>query len=430
MLSKLRLLILLVFALASNQLYSEVISRDITFGGAVNAKDIWFSFKNNNYEMLDGKEWDLAFHNDPRQGGIFINDAKSIELYDFGTDWNATPDTTQKSKWSRYYNSTLTWNTGAFNKQFNANGLAFNYGWGSYDPSAHAVIGTNVFVLKLAPGVWKKMFVEVRSTTSYTFKYSNLDGSELVSDSITSNYAKLYKYYNLTNKQVLDREPALTEWDVNLSRYKDSIYVGGGQSMYINLIGLRQNPSVKIAKVGAPTHAEAKVPAYSTFRSEINTIGTSFSAFDEANKTYSVVDTNTYFVQRYKVVNKKDSLVGDLYKLVFTKHDYNANELSFEYEPVQYSSVETEEGTVNFTVYPNILDRGQNANLIYMMPNAINSASITICDINGNKFLNSELNSSNTSVSLNLNELNLASGVYIAAINVNGKVSTQKFVIK
>ena len=53
---------------------------------------------------------------------------------------------------------------------------------------------------------------------TYEFKHADLDGSNLVSTSVpASNYSnKRFVYYSIDQNLIIDREPALSSWDITL----------------------------------------------------------------------------------------------------------------------------------------------------------------------------------------------------------------------
>lgn len=275
--------------------------------GANYTNDIYYSLANGIVAEVPRTNWDIAFSVDAMSSSILINDGAGVILKVYPTDagWNWTDaiDTTGYDEWDALYNSNESWEEAAFGQ--NATGHP-NYGWGEYNSTSHDVEGVAMYIIKLVNGDYKRIFVENKSAMGqeYNFKYSDLDGTNEVSetipfDGVTSNYI----YYSLENEMVIaDREPDASTWDLLFTKYIDN-------SIQYNVTGVKQNIGVQVIEEDNVLDLSVETYLETEFSDDITTIGSDWKDFDMGTFQYVLDADRIYFV---KDQNDK------VYKLVFT----------------------------------------------------------------------------------------------------------------
>ena len=210
------------------------------------------------------------------------------------TSANAQLDTTGLYTWDQLYNSTLTWDEGAFNDNSTQHP---DYGWGIYNSNSHDVIGDSVYILKLQDGNVIQLLIEKKNSVANTYyiQFANLDGTGLTKKQLDINpfTGKNLVYYSFTNNELIDREPAKTDWDFVLTKYNDPSFD------YYTVTGFLLNEGVQACAFDAIDKESAYAAALSDttiFTDSIAVIGKSFSSFEG----YSIlpVETRAFFIKQ------------------------------------------------------------------------------------------------------------------------------------
>lgn len=272
--------------------------------------DIFYSLENGEVKSVANTSWDIAFSTVLMNATVLINEGAGIKLYFHPetdtTMWNEI-DTTGIYGWQELYNSDSTWLTGAFNYGTN---LYNEWGWGYYGgPSTnHNVIGTRMFIIKLADGSTRKIFIYLKdgSTNRYHFKFADFDNNINTYDSVqVSNYiTKNFIYYSLADNKVVDREPDANSWDLLFTRYYDE------QSIHI-VTGILSNNNLKVAEVRGIS-PELTDTTLSGFSDNISVIGSDWKTYDWMTDSFSLVNDLTYFVK---------TTSGKVFKLIFISNE-------------------------------------------------------------------------------------------------------------
>jgi len=216
---------------------------------------------------------------------------------------NAQTDTTGMSTWKPLHNSTLSWEYGAFNA--NSIESQLDYGWGKYNTINHEVIGDSIYIIKLASGEVKQLFIDKKISieNKYLIEYADLDETELTKETldIGSYTSKLFVYYSIQDGVVIDREPAQTAWDFVLTKYSDPVFG------YYTVTGFLLNEGTSASYLLAADSASAYDAALAdttTFTDSIAVIGNSWYDYEG----YSIVPNK----KRVYFVKQAD---GDIYRL-------------------------------------------------------------------------------------------------------------------
>jgi len=280
--------------------------------GASYANDIYYSFENGVVATKPRNEWHIGFSTNAMSSSILTNAGTGIYLYMYQSgdniNWNSPIDTTGFN-WKVLPNSNVTWEEGAFG---HTAGEFPDYGWGKYDMATHNLTGTAIFIIKLAANDYRKVMIESKSSAAktYVFKYSNLDGSN--SETVTLDckpYAsKNFVYYSLTGKQIVDHEPATSDWDIVFTKYYDEV-------MNYIVTGALSNIDYSVLQVDDVTDPKVFNDTTGTYINNIDAIGADWKSFNLEAFIYNV-DSNSVFM----VKNPE----GNIHKLYFTKFDGSA----------------------------------------------------------------------------------------------------------
>ena len=291
----------------------------ITFGPGY-TNDLYYSLSNGLVSEVPRATWDIAFSVYTMSSSIIINESTGIILkaYPNAWTWTGAIDTTGFHTWTSLRNSNTSWEDGAFNA--NATGYP-NYGWGTYNSISHNIEnaeGNKLYIIKLANGGFKKIWVEIKysSLQKYTFRYADLNGEnpQVISMMDVSNSKANFVYYSLQNNLRLDREPDATTWDLLFTRWEDidgttPYMVAGVLQNYIDRgYGSPKDIGVKAIDI---TIADPANITYTDgdFSTDINTIGWDW-------KTYAgswSVPTDKFFIIKDKA--------GKIYQIQFLTFD-------------------------------------------------------------------------------------------------------------
>lgn len=429
---KLSLMAVLIVGLSYGQVtLNAQVEGKVSVGGTANAKDVWYSLDNGQVKEQAAFDWDLAFGAAGYDASIFTNDAKGVILYYVGDDYSEEVDIADLDSWTRYINSDSTWQTGSLNARLNP-ADAFDYGWGKYNMASHNVVGEAVYVVKLADGVYKKLFIDMlqSSKMKYQFLISDLDGSN--EEEIIVDYSQSksnFLYFDFTTKQVVEREPASADWQLQFGRYYTTI-----QGEFYPVVGVRTNGNVLSTSIDFEDDQMAaqpqKAPNFAEFHDKISYIGYEWKAF--TGTEYKISSNRAYFVQKYKTVNAQNIPDGDVYQITFTGYKGGADgEISFILNKANPTSVNDNDGS-KFFIYPNEVNSGENPNLI--ISSIRNSHYVmNITDLLGNQVFSQEVD-----VVTGLNQINiplqvsgsLAKGMYFVNLVNDTNFNQVKFIVK
>ncbi len=383
--------------------------------------------------------------------GIWTNEARkngpSVKLYALGKNATefmtiAAADTVGKTGAAHaLHNDTSSYANGAFNAA--ATGSPFNYGWGNYYMAGapggypdHSVVGDTLFLLNFeassmgGPVTISKSYVfwprALVNGNEWTLYYRELGSTDVDTISIsTAGSDKLFKYYNLETKQVLDREPARTSWDFVFSNYMD-LY--GSQGLQ-GVTGVLQNYNVSVAQADgtAPGSVDYTTIPASNYDSALNTIGNDWKFLN--GMSWSLTENRSYFI---KVLN------GDIWQVYF---DYFATQsgTSFRRIGLQKRKVYTKPPPVgieavnafvsNLVVVPNPSVNGVT-NLLVDVKQDLKNAQLTIVDLNGRVVMKTvkDIKSGFRQIPLNVSQY--PAGIYMINLSGAGFNTTQKMVVK
>jgi hypothetical protein len=388
--------------------------------GSGYANDVWYSFENGVVATADRSTWDIGFYTNTWSAGIIINDGIGTELVTYGngdtSSWNAI-DTTGMAGWKRLYNSDTIWEDGAFNR----NALDHpDYGWGVYNGITHDVVGDSIYIIKLANGAYKKLWIERKNSANntYYFTFANLDGTNQFTETLdVKPYEdKLFVYYNLSIGSVIDRDPAKDSWDLLFSRYMGIVYDNSGNPTNYVVVGVLNNVETGANKNHpvSPDFVEWYAKPMEFYKT---VIGSDWKYFDMNTFNYSVTDSLVYFVQ---------SLSGDIYKFVpLSFSGQSEGKTVFTHELVSMVNISENNAEAGLRIFPNPASDQVNIDLTGLTTEKV---TLEIYDLSGRLLLQQEqMNSANT---LKLSVQEFKKGLYLLQLRTAEKVYSQQLIVK
>jgi hypothetical protein len=300
--------------------------------------DVFYNVETGAQDTVSNTNWHIAFAvrsaqppmNVARAASVRLNGARGVEAYALpaGQNWSNI-DTANWKTWKRLIDSDTSWDIGALNDGHNV--AAFNFGWGTYSMVTRHIDATKDFLIRIVttsggggpgnPPITTSMFKKLRVIqlsfdTTWFVTFANLDGGDSTYFQIKkADFAgKLFAYYNLNTKTILNREPS-TPWHLVWTRYFANVRAFGIDTSY-NVTGILQHPSVRTARVsGIPTAQATFADAATRFSNNINTIGWDWKVSPmgpPSTTPWQIVDSLSYFVSP---AGRVDSSM----KIVFTR---------------------------------------------------------------------------------------------------------------
>lgn len=440
MIKKLQVLVLTVLVFGFAKTNAEV--KTVVIDAPNGAVSTFYNFESGIVKSDSVAKWDLAFMTG-MDAAVRINDLASLWLVPSKNidDFGKPLDTTGISSWESLYNSDTTYNIGAFNLGLDGfDSGTGDYGWGSYDMTSHGTLGTKLFVIKIPAG-FKQITIESMMGGVYTFKYANLDGTNPKTVELDKKAFgnRMFVYYSLANETTHDREPEATSWDLVWGKYLGRTPAPTGGFAWYSLTGMRQNvrqvsaggaerlpAGVRVAEVDNVQFATVATPTNDKFGGHINEIGDDWKTFVQATFSYSY-KPNVYFAQRF---DNKGIPSGDIYKLGFTSFSGGKNvSATFSQEKVIANSVEENPVLNNFALSPNLVNQGENINLIYSAKANDLTANFSIVNVLGERLATYNFTTNQDFKAVALPTQNLSTGVYWLVFD-NQKSSSIKFIVR
>ncbi len=381
------------------------------------ANQIFFSMQNGEIANVNNEDWDIAFSTDAFSSTIRINDGKGVELYTYHlgdtSSWININNSITNNLTNPMYNSDSDWSIGAFDVN-TTTGL--DYGWGVYSMVSHNIIGDSLFIIKTINGNYKKLWMESKSSGDYFFKYANIDGSNLVNQTVSaSNYgSKNLIYFSLDQNTIIDREPDSNLWDITFTKYITDYPSPQGGMVPYPVTGVLSNNNIEIAKAtGIANPMSYTDYSLHAFETDINSIGYDWKSYQG---TY-VIDVNRcYFVR---------DLSQNIWRIIFSGFDgMSTGNIEFNTTLVSNTSSKNIKGVNTFEVFPN--PTNGNTNLIYDVESKENI--VEIYNMTGEKIYTHSL-LSNGLQTLELPTNYISKGIYFVIITDNKNTLSRKKLI-
>jgi hypothetical protein len=410
-----------------------------------NVLDVYYNIEKGTKDTVRTNNWHLAFATRKAQppfktmqaATIRINEGSGVELFKSSftsSEWNDF-DTAQWMSWPTFFNSDSSWDIGAFNQQRSLTN-PFDYGWGQYDMNSRDVMGNKIWLLAIttspnpsAPKTLKKLMIsKIVYDTQWVFTISNINGTD--SNTVTINKSnfnnKLFAYYNVFSKQVIDREPALNTWDLLFTKYKTLVTLYGQTLMY-PVMGVLNHPMMQSAKIMTPEADTLKIGGANDslfFNSKIANIGWDWKVITTTPGAWPVKDSLAYFT--------KKANDGNYARLVFTGYFSDPttqfikfNILKYKLLPIGNSEYNSVFSSVN--IFPNPSSGLTTIN--FELKNPSQSVQILITDMSGKVISNQTTNPMNLSSGFDLDLSGLNSGIYFVNLQAESSVYTAKLLV-
>jgi hypothetical protein len=413
---KKHLLLSFIGLFSMGQVFSQ--SLDTVSVGAGYANQTWYNLGTKEKYSQPLANWDLAFEISGFSASILINSANGLELYQVPSRTASESnylslDTIGISNWVKLYNSDTSWNNGAFNQHISAN--PFDLGWGIYNMNTHIITGDSLYIIKLADGTYRKLWMINLASGTYNFRFANLDGTDDTQASISkSNFVgKNFGYYSILQKTSLDREQTAKKFDLIFTKYTAFI-----PTPY-SVTGIQLNKGIKAIKADGIDVQTVQPNGYS-YSSKINTIGYDWKRFD-FSLGYVIQDSLAFFI-------KSDSLT--IYKLVLTDFGGAANgNFMFNTEKLSTSGIFDIDKSLmaTFSIYPNPTN-GTKTFIMFDVEEAT-ELKLKINNLNGQILYSNSIPVEEGFNKYELVDLNIPQGTYILSVQLGTSVSYQKFII-
>lgn len=392
--------------------------QDSVVMGPQYANDVYYSFRDGVVSTAPRANWDIGFQTSVYSATIITNGAKPVLLYTYpyaDTAGWSTVDTTGISYYTVLYDSEHDWEEGAFNR---LSGGHPDYGWGKYNMVTHDVVGDSIYIVKLADGSARKLWILRKNSleNTYHFKYANIDGSNEVLVELNNNDFpdRNFIYWSLTDGGLYNNEPDTGSWDVVFTRYIAIQFEGTPYAV----TGVLNNPEVcanEFHPVGPDFMDWQSLP----FDSTKSPIGYDWKSFDFVSG-WTIVDSLAYFVS---------TRGGDVYKLVFTGFSGSGSGKAY-FEKTLVSATGVEEvipaGTA-FTVSPNPISGMVR---VQFSENLVGPAQISLVDLSGRTVYASQANIHSGSLVFNLPERKAGRGIHLLTIRFGNRIYTGKVMVE
>lgn len=409
--------ILCILPLITN---AQTVIVDTVSTGANYINQIWYSLQNDEVASQAKDNWDLGFELTGFNSSILVNTQKSgVACYQSPynwANWNAF-DTTGYKQWQALHNSDTTWEIGALSR----NGVydTEDMGWGSYDMSSHAIVGTRLFLLSLPGNKLYKLGIKSLISGVYTVTYKSIDNTDSTTFTVKkADYSnKHFAYYSFDTKATLDREPDYNDWDITFTKYIYNNYpLGGGQFMPYGVTGILQNKGVKVAEV---IKTDLSITDYQnrTFATRMNEIGSDWKTFNNTTFQFTITDSLVYFVE------DKDN---NIWKVIMTGFSGGtAGNYMFSKQKLGNLSVYDFDANNTISIYPNP-SNGNSITLISDLQSET-SVDIIITDMQGKVVYEQRVSEMNGFNALEI-PVEFGKGVYNVTLQNGSNSVTKKLV--
>jgi hypothetical protein len=394
--------------------------------GAAYTNDVYYSLQTGKVSEVPNSNWQLGFsigNNNVAvraNTGVGTTNNGKTAIYEMpGVDHNWAPfDTTGYKTWKVRNNSDEDWESGALNYPDTNN--QFDYGWGEYDMSTHAVNGHRLYLAVVTNGttpLFKKIWIRSKVMGTWNISFANIDGTDSVGLSIASTTysTKNFVYVSLVSGTIVDREPAKANWDFVYTRYLPNI------PGYPTVTGMLTGAGVSTSEVRGIEETASTLADTTSFSYNISTIGSDWKSFN--GSAYVMKDSLTYFVK---------SNTGAFWKLVFTGFIANVMDSS---RPGRAIFNKT-----NLTPTTGIATVGEEIKNVVVYPNPTNdvvnvlmdvtaaTSTIAVSDLSGRTLL-TETVEGNGFINKTIDLSSFTTGIYFISISNGNSRSVQKVVV-
>ncbi len=255
------------------------------------SKQIFYSLSNQAIvRTINRITWDLAFETTATGHKVTLNSSNKMLASKTGeTDFNAITSLSG-------LNLTYDWDHSTGNED----SLAFK-DWIINDvPTNEVYIVDRGQKPDLSGRGTKKMQILSVTSSDYTIKYANVDGSDEVTKVIPKDVTKNNTCFSFDNGgEVIDVEPNKTDWDLLFTQYTEEFYVVNPTLAYsVNGVLLNRTSckAVKAFDVDFSGLTFDDISSY-TLNDTLDVIGFDWKVFDMDESKYTVYDNKNYLIQ-------------------------------------------------------------------------------------------------------------------------------------
>ncbi|MES2560921.1 MAG: T9SS type A sorting domain-containing protein [Bacteroidota bacterium] len=403
--------------------------------GAAYTNDVYYSLATGAVATVPNNNWNLAFSignanvsvrantgvSTTNKGKTVIYGMPGVDLLKW-TTFDTTGYKTGSTKWVVPNNSDQDWQEGALNYVDTNDMIDYDNGWGAYDMSTHVVTGIRLYMAVITTGtstLYKKIWIQNKTMGTWKISFANLDGTDSVGLTIASSAypTKNFVYVSLVTGQIVDREPAKTDWDFIYTRYLPNT------PGFPVSTGILTNAGVTTNKVTGKEETTTTLADTTTFSSSITAIGANWKSYNFNTNAYTTADSVSYFI---KAKN------GAFWKVVFTGFIANLADSSRPGRAIFNKTKLTPatgvytlgETLKNVSVYPN----PANSQLTVLFEAQSANSTVVMTDITGKQVYNQEVESSsftNHTIDVSI----FTKGIYFLSVVNGDSRSVQKIII-
>lgn len=408
-------LAVLSFGIVANAQFPAWVEDSVSVGPGY-GDDVYYSMQNSTQRTESNLNWHIGFSMSAADSSAIwanhnggTNFVKVFNTQKDSSQW-ATVALSDTATTSICYNNDQGWYQGAFNDIPSAD--PFDFGWGVYNTSNHTIFGNTIFIVRANGVYYKVLFQTLESLImKYTFKVGDFAGNTTqYTVAKTPNYSNnLFAYFNLATGADTNREPNITDWDIQFTRYTTDDPFSGSLP-HNTVVGVLKNRGVNIVQANQ-LHVDSAFADNATFvgnwNPAISAIGYNWKTFDLANFVYVVPDSNSYFVEG------KDGVV---YQLQFTSFaGSSTGKINFRKRTLGPLSVADVNSTISeYKFYP--IPAQNELNLLLSSKEAT-KASVQLVDMNGRTITQIPVQLKSGLNAYKIPTQNLAAGSYIIKIN-------------
>ncbi len=427
------------FALSTQANAQQWVADSVEMGASY-ANDIFYSLKNGEVKDVPADNWHLGFQMTPPgpygnvsvianqvKGGVSVYSLHLKASTNFTTLTAA--DTIGKTQAIHALNNADTsWNFGAFNRMNNP-ADQFDYSWGKYDMTSHDVKGDSLYLITVNNQAYKVWIMRFDSTPKdsihWEFRIAKFDGTE---DTLIKIYRedgftdRLFAYYNVANKTIVDREPGRKAWDLLFTRYKE--YMPGAPTPFYSVMGLLSNFDVTVAqKTPIDTNDTTGYASYA-YSAKLNEVGSDWKQYDRNAGVYVYTDSLYYFI--------KTNNTNEYYQLYFTHFGGEADgKVVFMKRflgamPTGIRNINTP--VTAYYLVPN--PANNNASVLIDIKEQVKNAQVIVSDITGKVVYNTSVSVNNGLNTFNLSTSNLVAGTYVVTITNGSWKASEKLIVQ
>ena len=278
----------------------------------------------------------------------------------------------------------------------------------------HHVTGDSIHLIRTVNGNWKKLWMEKLASGTYIFRHANLDGSNLVTQTISkSNYnTKNFVYYSIDNNAIIDREPNEFDWDITFTKY-----IAHDMFMPYSVTGVLANNGIEVAQANNISNPY-NYSNYTnhTFESIINVIGYDWKTYDFSSGGYLISNDICYFIK-----DRND----DIFRLVLEEFEGSSTgKVVFNSSNISSTSLFNKNKIPEINIYPNPVN-----NILNVLTDFTNEKiKISIFDLTG-KMTYENIFTSNGFQNHQIDVSQLQSGSYFVIFDLNDSTVTKKIII-